>query len=448
MENEVIRKLPFSMPAEQSLLGAILIDPAVLNEVAALMRADDFYLEEHKQIYLAMQELFLASREIDVVTLIDTLVKKGVYDKSGGEDYIRSLIDAGADAPNARDYARIIKEKSVLRQLIEASNEISERAYSEQDSVSAVLDHAENLIFQIAQGRDTKNFRHIREVIQTVYENLKELRENPEAAQGLKTGFSHLDKVLAGIGKTDLVLVGARPGMGKTAFALNIATNVAKQSKKKVCVFSLEMSAEQLTTRVLASEALVNSYSLRTGELNAQDWERLAVAAGELSGCDLLIDDTTGLTVTAMKAKLRREKNLGLVVIDYLGLMDGDSFKDNRVQQVSAISRGLKIMAKELEVPILCCAQLSRSPDKNAGKDHRPQLSDLRDSGAIEQDADTVIFLYRSEYYDKEKRNSNDTSVAEVIIAKNRHGALANVHMGWNGQYTKFITVEEGLTEQ
>lgn len=449
MESEVIRKLPFSMPAEQSLLGAILIDPAVLNEVAVLMRADDFYLEEHKQIYLAMQELFLASREIDVVTLLDTLVTKGVYDKAGGEDYIRSLLDAGADAPNARDYARIIKEKSVLRQLIEASNEISERAYSEQDSVSAVLDHAENLIFQIAQGRDTKNFRHIREVIQTVYENLKELRENPEAAQGLKTGFSYLDKILAGIGKTDLVLVGARPGMGKTAFALNIATNVAKQTKKKVCVFSLEMSAEQLVTRVLSSEAMVNSYALRTGELKSEDWEKLALAAGELSGCDLLIDDTTGLTVTAMKAKLRREKkNLGLVVIDYLGLMDGDSFKDNRVQQISAITRGLKIMAKELEVPILCCAQLSRSPDKQSGKDHRPQLSDLRDSGSIEQDADTVIFLYRSEYYDKEKRNSNDTSVAEVIVAKNRHGALANVHMGWNGQFTKFVTIEEGLTEQ
>ena len=449
MESEVIRKLPFSMPAEQSLLGAILIDPAVLNEVAVLMRADDFYLEEHKQIYLAMQELFLASREIDVVTLLDTLVTKGVYDKAGGEDYIRSLLDAGADAPNARDYARIIKEKSVLRQLIEASNEISERAYSEQDSVSAVLDHAENLIFQIAQGRDTKNFRHIREVIQSVYEGLKELRENPEAAQGLKTGFSYLDKILAGIGKTDLVLVGARPGMGKTAFALNIATNVAKQTKKKVCIFSLEMSAEQLVTRVLSSEAMVNSYALRTGELTAENWENLAVAAGELSGCDLLIDDTTGQTVTAMKAKLRREKkNLGLVVIDYLGLMDGDSFKDNRVQQISAITRGLKIMAKELEVPILCCAQLSRSPDKQSGKDHRPQLSDLRDSGSIEQDADTVIFLYRSEYYDKEKRNSNDTSVAEVIVAKNRHGALANVHMGWNGQFTKFVTIEEGLTEQ
>ncbi len=449
MESEVIRKLPFSMPAEQSLLGAILIDPTVLNEVAALMRADDFYLEEHKQIYLAMQELFLSSREIDVVTLIDMLVTKGVYDKSGGEDYIRSLLDAGADAPNARDYARIIKEKSVLRQLIEASNEISERAYSEQDSVSAVLDHAENLIFQIAQGRDTKNFRHIHEVLESVYENLKDLRENPEAAQGLKTGFTYLDKVLAGIGKTDLVLVGARPGMGKTAFALNIATNVAKQTKKKVCIFSLEMSAEQLVTRVLASEALINSYALRTGELTSEEWENLAHAAGELSGCNMLIDDTTGLTVTAMKAKLRREKkDLGLVVIDYLGLMDGDSFKDNRVQQVSAISRGLKIMAKELEVPILCCAQLSRSPDKNGGKDHRPQLSDLRDSGAIEQDADTVIFLYRSEYYDKEKRNSNDSSIAEIIIAKNRHGALANVHMGWNGQFTKFLTVDPERTEQ
>ena len=445
MEEELIRKLPFSMPAEQSLLGAILIDPASLNEVAALMKAEDFYLEEHKQIYLAMQELFLANREIDVVTLIDTLVSRGVYDKSGGESYLRTLSEAVPDALNVRDYARIIKDKSILRQLIGASNEIAERAYSEQEAVSAVLDHAENLIFNIAQGKDTQNFRHIRDVLQTVYENLKELRENPEAMQGTKTGFSELDRVLAGMGKTDLILVGARPGMGKTSFALNIATNVAKMTKKKVCIFSLEMSAEQLVNRVLSSEALVNSYALRTGELTPEDWEHLAVAAGEMSGCDILIDDTSGMTVTAMKAKLRREKNLGMVVIDYLGLMQGDSHIENRVQEVSAISRSLKIMAKELEVPVVCCAQLSRGPESRS--DNRPQLSDLRDSGAIEQDADTVIFLYRSEYYKKEEQNDQGTSVAEVIVAKNRHGSTKTVRMGWNGQYTKFITIDEGMEQ-
>lgn len=444
MADELIEKrLPFSMPAEQSLLGAVLIDPASLNEIAALMKGEDFYLEEHKQIYLAMQELFLANREIDVVTLIDMLVTRGVYDKAGGEDYIRTLSEAVPDALNIKDYARIVKEKSILRQLIAAAGEISESAYSEQESVASILDHAENLIFKIAQGRDTQNFRHIREVLQDVYGHLQELRTNAEATQGTKTGFSLLDRVLAGMGKSDLVLIGARPGMGKTSFALNIATNVAKQTKKAVCIFSLEMSAEQLVNRVLSSEALVNSYALRTGELTPEDWEHLAVASGELSGCDILIDDTSGMTVTAMKAKLRRVQNLGLVVIDYLGLMQGDHHNDNRVQEVSEISRSLKIMAKELMVPVICCAQLSRGPESRTDK--KPMLSDLRDSGAIEQDADTVIFLYRSEYYKTdETANNQTTSIAEVIIAKNRHGSTGNVNMGWNGQYTKFLTIEEG----
>ena len=441
MADELIRKLPFSMPAEQSLLGSILIDPAALNEVADLLNSEDFYLSEHKQIYLAMHELFLTNSEIDVVTLIDMLVVKGIYDKSGGEDYIRTLTEAVPDALNVKDYARIVKEKSILRQLIAAAGEISEAAYSEQESVTGILDHAEHLIFNIAQGRDTKSFRHIREVLGEVYNHLHELNTNKEATQGTQTGFSALDRVLAGMGKSDLVLVGARPGMGKTSFALNIATNVAKQTKKAVCIFSLEMSAEQLVNRVLSSEALVNSYTLRTGELKPEDWEHLAVAAGELSGCDILIDDTSGMTVTAMKAKLRRVQNLGMVVIDYLGLMQGDHHNDNRVQEVSEISRSLKIMAKELMVPVVCCAQLSRGPESRTDK--KPMLSDLRDSGAIEQDADTVIFLYRSEYYKTDDAAGQDTSIAEVIIAKNRHGSTGTVEMGWNGQFTKFITIDK-----
>ncbi len=441
MQDELIRKLPFSMPAEQSLLGAVLIDPASLNEVADLLNSEDFYLSEHKQIYLAMQELFLANSEIDVVTLIDMLVTKGIYDKSGGESYIRDLTESVPDALNIKDYARIVKEKSVLRQLIAACGEISESAYSEQEAVTDIIDHAENLIFNIAQGRDTKNFRHIRDVLGDVYTHLHELNTNKEATQGTQTGFSALDRVLAGMGKSDLVLVGARPGMGKTSFALNIATNVAKQTKKAVCIFSLEMSADQLVNRVLSSEALVNSYTLRTGELAPEDWENLARAAGELAGCDILIDDTSGMTVTAMKAKLRRVKNLGMVVIDYLGLMTGDKHTDNRVQEVSEISRSLKIMAKELMVPVICCAQLSRGPESRTDK--KPMLSDLRDSGAIEQDADTVIFLYRSEYYKTDDTAGQDTSIAEVIIAKNRHGSTGTVNMGWNGQFTKFVTIAD-----
>jgi replicative DNA helicase len=441
MQNELIKRLPFSMPAEQSLLGAILIDPVSITQVADLLNSEDFYLEEHKQIYLAMQELFMANSEIDVVTLIDMLVTKGIYNKSGGEDYIRTLTDAVPDALNIKDYARIVKEKSVLRQLIAACSEISEAAYSEQESVVDIIDHAENLIFNIAQGRDTKGFRHIKDVLGDVYAHLHDLNTNKEATQGTQTGFSALDRVLAGLGKSDLVLVGARPGMGKTSFALNIATNVAKQTKKTVCIFSLEMSADQLVNRVLSSEALVNSYSLRTGELAPTDWENLARAAGELAGCDILIDDTSGMTVTAMKAKLRRVKNLGMVIIDYLGLMSGDKHTDNRVQEVSEISRSLKIMAKELMVPIVCCAQLSRGPESRTDK--KPMLSDLRDSGAIEQDADTVIFLYRSEYYKTDDAAGQDTSIAEVIIAKNRHGSTGTVNMGWNGQFTKFVTIAD-----
>ena len=440
MQNELMKRLPFSMPAEQSLLGAILIDPVSITQVADMLNSEDFYLEEHKQIYLAMQGLFMANSEIDVVTLIDMLVTKGIYNKSGGEDYIRTLTDAVPDALNIKDYARIVKEKSVLRQLIAASSEISEAAYSEQESVTDIIDHAENLIFNIAQGRDTKGFRHIKDVLGDVYAHLHDLNTNKEATQGTQTGFSALDRVLAGLGKSDLVLVGARPGMGKTSFALNIATNVAKQTKKTVCIFSLEMSADQLVNRVLSSEALVNSYSLRTGELAPNDWENLARAAGELAGCDILIDDTSGMTVTAMKAKLRRVKNLGMVIIDYLGLMSGDKHTDNRVQEVSEISRSLKIMAKELMVPIVCCAQLSRGPESRTDK--KPMLSDLRDSGAIEQDADTVIFLYRSEYY-KTDEAGQDTSIAEVIIAKNRHGSTGTVNMGWNGQFTKFVTIAD-----
>ena len=304
-----------------------------------------------------------------------------------------------------------------------------------------IIDHAENLIFNIAQGRDTKGFRHIKDVLGDVYAHLHDLNTNKEATQGTQTGFSALDRVLAGLGKSDLVLVGARPGMGKTSFALNIATNVAKQTKKTVCIFSLEMSADQLVNRVLSSEALVNSYSLRTGELAPADWENLARAAGELAGCDILIDDTSGMTFTAMKAKLRRVKNLGMVIIDYLGLMSGDKHTENRVQEVSEISRSLKIMAKELMVPIVCCAQLSRGPESRTDK--KPMLSDLRDSGAIEQDADTVIFLYRSEYYKTDDAAGQDTSIAEVIIAKNRHGSTGTVNMGWNGQFTKFVTIAD-----
>ncbi len=441
MNEEIIRKLPFSMIAEQSLLGSVLIDPESFNRIADTVSAADFYIAEHAQIFTAMHELYITNNEIDIVTLVDMLVKKGIYDKSGGEDYIRTIGEVVPSALNVKDYAKIVKEKSVLRQLIEACSEISDSAYGEQDEVAHIIDNAENKIFAIAQGRDTKNFVHVRDVLMQVYDRLHLLNTDKEATQGVPTGFSGLDAVLAGMGKSDLILVGARPGMGKTSFALNIGTNVARQTGKKVCMFSLEMSAEQLVTRIVSSEAMIDSHKLRTGELAPEDWDSMAHTAEWLSKCDILIDDTAGITATGMKAKLRRVDNLGLVIIDYLQLMQGDHRNDNRVQEVAEISRALKLMAKELMVPIICCAQLSRGPESRTDK--KPMLSDLRDSGAIEQDADVVMFLYRDEYYktDKGEGDAPESNIAEVIIAKNRHGSTENVKMGWIGKYTKFRTL-------
>ena len=445
MNEEFTPKLPFSLIAEQSLLGSILIDPQSINSVADIINADDFYEEAHKQIYLGIHELFLLNQEIDIVTLIDMLVKKGIYDKSGGEEYLKSICEAVPTALNIKDYAKIVKDKSLLRQLIAISEEVRNMAYSEQDSVENIIDSAERKIFSVAQGRDTKGFKHIREVLVDVHGHLKDLQDRPDEVQGTKTGFSGVDNMLAGMGNSDLILVGARPGMGKTSFCLNIGTNVAIATKKTICMFSLEMSAEQLVSRVLSSEAMVDSHSLRTGRLQNDDWDKIAAASSKLAGADILIDDTTGVTVTAMKAKLRRVNNLGLIIIDYLQLLQSDSHNDNRVQEVSEISRSLKIMAKELNVPVICCTQLSRGPESRTDK--KPMLSDLRDSGAIEQDADVVMFLYRDEYYNTDA-NSQEASVAEVIIQKNRHGSTGTVEMGWIGKYTKFMTKAEDHLEE
>ena len=400
-------------------------------------------LEEHKDVFTAMQKMYLRSKTIDVVTLLDELVRDGVYDEAGGKDYIRLISEIVPSAANVKDYAEIVRDKSMLRALIGACDDITAMAYSEQEDTAHLVEMAEQKIFSVAEGRENKGFTHIRDALVQVYDRLHLLAENKAEALGMPTGFSGLDRVLVGLGKSDLVLVGARPGMGKTSFAVNLATYAAANTKKSVCIFSLEMSAEQLITRVMSSEALIDSYRLRSGELTDEDWDKLAHAASRLSECDILIDDTTGITVTGMKAKLRRVKNLGMVVIDYLQLMQSDRRIDNRVQEVAEISRGLKLLAKELQVPVICCAQLSRGPESRTDK--RPMLSDLRDSGAIEQDADIVLFLYRDEYYKSEK--DEPQNIAEVIVAKNRHGSTGNVKMGWFGQYTKFTTLEEDRQE-
>ena len=436
------RRMPFSLEAEQSLLGSILIDPAAMDTVAGLITADDFYMSEHSEIFRAMQSMYMKSKNIDVVTLIEELVKTGTYDEAGGREYLKLVAEAVPTAANAKDYAAIIRDKAILRQLASAGEEITEAAYAGDDDADRLVEFAESKVFNIAEGRENKSFVHIREALVQVYDKLTKLSQNPEALKGMPTGFSALDNVIVGMGDADLVLIGARPGMGKTAFAVNIATEAAIKTQKTVCIFELEMSAEQLVNRMLSSEAQIDGFKMRSGTLTGEDWKAIAHASDRLAKTEILIDDTPGISVTAIKSKLRRVKNLGLVVIDYLQLMQGERHTDNRVQEVGDISRGLKLLAKELHVPVICCAQLSRGPENRPDK--RPMLSDLRDSGAIEQDADMVLFLYRDEYY---KEETVDQSVAEVIVAKNRHGSLDKVKLGWIGRFTKFTNLRSEPTE-
>ena len=343
MNGDISRRMPYSLEAEQSLLGSVMIDPSCMDDIAGLMTAEDFYMPEHGEIYRAMQSMYTASKNIDVVTLIEQLVQSGTYDEAGGRDYLKLVADAVPTAANAKDYAKIVRDKAMLRQLIEAGEDIAEAAYAGDDTTESLVEYAEGKIFRIAESRENKSFVHIREALLMVHERLTKLSQNPDELRGTPTGFTALDKVIVGMGNSDLVLVGARPGMGKTSFTMNIATAAALKTGKKVCVFSLEMSAEQLANRMLSSEAQIDSYKMRSGALNAEDWSAIAHASSRLAETDILIDDTPGISVTAMKSKLRRVKNLGLVVIDYLQLMQGDRRNDNRVQEVADISRNLKI---------------------------------------------------------------------------------------------------------
>ena len=395
----LLKQMPISIEAEQAVLGSIIIKPESFDIIGGMLTAEDFYLDDHKLIFNAITAMYVQSKTIDPVTLVNAMTEQGGKDNESNIQYISLIANSVPSVANIKDYARIVKEKSILRRLINACDDINRDAYEESAPVRTILDSAEQKIFDIANGNETKEFRHIRDILHNVYQDLETIADNKGAVSGTKTGFSGLDRMLVQMGKGDLVIVGARPGMGKTSFALNIATNVAKNSGKAVCIFSLEMSGEQLVTRLLSSEALVDSYSLRTGQLTGDDWNNIASVAQNLSGCDIFIDDTSAITATEMKSKLRRIQNLGLVVIDYIGLMQSTSNSDNRAQQVGEISRNLKIMAKDFGVPIICCAQLNRGTESRPGAGKKPTLADLRDSGSIEQDADIVLFLYRDEYY-------------------------------------------------
>jgi len=443
--------MPVSIEAEQALLGSIIIKPETFDLVGGMINVEDFYLEEHKHIYSALLRMYSQSKTIDTVTLVNALVEQGDRDEAGGIQYVTLIAESVPTTSNAKDYARIVKDKATLRRLIGVCDEINRDAYEESAPVRTIIDSAEQKIFDISHNNEMKEFRHIRDILQNVYRDIENLVETKGAVTGAKTGFSALDRMLVQMGKGDLVIVGARPGMGKTSFALNIATNVAKSSKKSVAIFSLEMSGEQLVTRIISSEALVDSHSLRTGQLKPEDWDNIAGVISSLSGSDIYIDDTSQITTTEMKSKLRRLPNLGLVVIDYIGLMQSTSNSDNRAQQVGEISRNLKVMAKDFGIPIVCCAQLNRGTESRPGVGKKPTLADLRDSGSIEQDADIVLFLYRDEYYkdisgiESDPDAADNANTAEVIVAKNRHGSTGNVKMGWIGQFTKFRTLEQDI---
>jgi len=449
MAEELNKQMPASVIAEQSLLGCILFDPQMLSEVAGLITEDDFYLADHAQIYAAMKQLFNENHQIDSVTLIDTLVKSGTFDKERGQDYILTLSDIVPNAMNITDYARIIKEKSLTRQLIEAAAAISADAYAGQLPVDELMDSAQKRIFDISQGRDIRGFRHIKEVMGKVFDELSLLAKDKNALQGVMTGFSGIDRVLSGMGKSDLVLIGARPGMGKTSFALNIARNMAVTGRKKVVFFSLEMSKEQLAQRILATEARVESSKFRTGEISPEEWNRIGEAAYALNDAELYFDDTSTITVNEMKSRVRRMKNVDCVIIDYLQLMTGTKKTDSRVQEVSEITRNLKLMAKDLHIPVVTCSQLNRSTDAR-GKAHRPQMSDLRESGSIEQDADIILMLYREGYYESDgkddskaaEQNAALDNKAQVLVVKNRHGSTGDVDLNWTKEFTLFSSLE------
>lgn len=436
MADELLaRQLPQSLEAEQAVIGSMLIDPACIAEVIELLRPEDFYAEEHQRIFETIYSMFNTALKIDPVTVLDRLKAQGYYNEAGGRAYLMQLMEVTPTSANVKEYASIVRDKSMLRAIANAGAEIQNLAFSGGGSAAEVAELAEQKIYSVRQGREIKGLSPLKSVIMDLYAQLDERSRSDSDIPGLSTGFRDLDVALTGLNKSDLILVAARPGMGKTAFALNIALNAAKSSGKDVVVFQLEMSKDQLASRFLASEALLDSHKLKTGSLNQDDWIKIARATSVLAKTHLYVDDNPAITVAEIKAKCRRlGENLGLIVIDYIQLMQsGGKRSENRVQEVAEISRSLKIMAKELNVPVVCLSQLSRAAEQRADK--RPMLSDLRESGAIEQDADIVMFIYRDDYYDAE---SDDKNVAEIILAKNRHGATGTVELQWIGQYTTF----------
>ena len=433
------RQVPHSLEAEQAVLGSILIDSRCITEVVGVVKPEDFYLEQNREIFETIYTMFNYSQTIDPVTVLDKMKELGCY-HDNSRDYIVQLMDITPTAVNVGRYAKIVQEKAMLRGLGKAAGEISEMVADQVGSSSEILEAAERKIYALRKGERGDSLEHIGTTLHKVFDRLTELAQSDSLIPGLSTGLRDLDTKINGLNNSDLLLVAARPAMGKSAFALNIGVNVAKKYKKTVAVFNLEMSREQLAMRLLANESFVELQKLATGKLTDEEWTKLCMGSAALSQTDIRIDDNPTVTVADISAKCRRLDNLGLVIIDYLQLMQGSGYgrnSDNRVTVEGEISRSLKIMAKELNVPVICLSQLSRAVESRTDK--RPILSDLRESGAIEQDADSVMFLYRDEYYNQ---NTEEKGIAECIVAKNRHGETGAVKMQWIGQYQTFTDRE------
>ncbi|MGI6707179.1 MAG: replicative DNA helicase [Clostridia bacterium] len=431
---------PHSIEAEQSVLGSMLLDREAVSAAGEVLQPEDFYSDAHREIYEAMLSLYDAGKPVDLVTLVDELDQRGTMDGVGGITYVTDLSRMVPSTANVRYYIRIVEEKSILRKLIKASGTIMNESYEASKEVDDIINQAEKAIFDISQKQGTTSFEHIKDTLLSSYAKIEELYNSKGNITGLPTGFVELDYKLSGLHPSELILVAARPGMGKTSFIMNVAQYAAIHSNTPVAVFNLEMSREQLANRMLGCEAHVELQKIRTGNLTEDDWRKLARAMAPLSQAPIYIDDTPGISVTEIRSKCRRlkiEHGLGLVVIDYLQLMSGRGRAESRQQEIAEISRALKVLAMELSVPIIAGSQLSRAPE--ARTNHRPMLSDLRESGAIEQDADVVMFLYRDEYYNPD---TEDKNIAEVIIAKQRNGPTGMVKLAWLGQYTKFANLE------
>ncbi len=431
---------PHSLEAEQAVLGSILIDSRCLTDIVGLLKPEDFYLEQNRELFETIYTMFNFSQTIDPVTVLDKLKELG-YFHDNSRDYVLQLMEITPTAAHAQRYANIVKDKAMLRGLADAAADITQMVHEQVGTPAEMLESAEKKIYALRKGERGDSLEHIGTVLHKVFDRLEELSQSDSAIPGLSTGLRDLDRKINGLNKSDLILVAARPAMGKSAFALNIGLNVAKKYNKTVAIFNLEMSREQMAMRLMSAESYVNSQTLATGKLSEEEWGKLCEASSALSQTDIRIDDNPTVTVAEINAKCRRLDNLGLIIIDYLQLMNGSGYGkgggENRVTVVGEISRALKIMAKELNVPVVCLSQLSRAVESRTDK--RPILSDLRESGAIEQDADSVMFLYRDEYYNE---NSPDKNVAECIVAKNRHGETGTVKLQWQGAYGQFTDME------